>query len=69
MLGTQIPFIQDFGASNFHIWHWKLGRQLENFSLKGFQEGHDNAYDVSRQNAVFDYLSYLLGEFGELPIE
>ena len=28
MLGTQIPSIQGFGASDFHVWHQNLGRQL-----------------------------------------
>ena len=26
--------------------------------MEGFQEGHEDAYDVSRQSAFFDYLSY-----------
>ena len=58
MLGTQIPFIQGFGASYFHVWHQNLGRRLEKLSLKDFQKGHEDAYGVSRQSAFFDYLSY-----------
>ena len=58
LLGAQIPSIQGFGASYFHVWHWKLGRWLEILSLEGFQEGHEDGYDVSRQSAFFDYLSY-----------
>ena len=62
ILGTTIPSIQDFGASNFHIWHWNLGRQLEKLSLEGFWEVHEDGYDVSRQSVFFDYLSYLVGQ-------
>ena len=60
MLGTQIASIQGFGASYFYIWHWNLGKWLEK-SLEGFQEGHEDAYDVSCQSAFFDYLSYFVG--------
>jgi hypothetical protein len=69
MLGTQIPSIQGIGASNFHIWQWNLGRWLKKLSLEGFQEGHEDAYDISHQSMFFNYLSYLLAKFKELPIE
>ena len=36
ILGTQITSIQGFRASNFHIWHWDLGRWLRKLSLQGF---------------------------------
>jgi hypothetical protein len=60
MLRTQILFVQGFGASNFHIWHYNLGRGLE-LSLKGFRQGHEDTYDVSCQSAFFDNLSYFVG--------
>ena len=56
MLGTQIPFIQGFGASNFHIHHWDLGKWLQKLSLKGFGEGNEVTYDVLYQNVFFDNL-------------
>jgi hypothetical protein len=62
MLGTQISSIQGFSASYFHIWHQKLGRQLEKLSLVSLWEGHEDPYDVSNQSAFFDYLSYLIGQ-------
>ena len=48
ILGTQISSIQGFGAFNFHIWNSSFGRPSVKFSLESFQEGHEDAYDVSR---------------------
>ena len=61
MLGTRIPSSQGIGASNFHIWHWNLGRRLEKLSL----EGHEDAYDVSLESALFDNLSYFVCQIWE----
>ena len=61
MLGTQIPFVQGFGASYFHVWHRNLGRRLKKLLIKGFREGHEDAYDVSCQSVFFNYLSYFVG--------
>jgi hypothetical protein len=36
MLGTQILSIQGFGASNFHIWWWDLGKWLEKTLIERF---------------------------------
>ena len=69
MLGTQIPSIKGFGASNFHLCHWNLARWLEKLSLKGLQEKREHAYDVSCKCAFFNYLSFLLTECGKLPIQ
>ena len=34
MLGTLIPFIQGFGASNFHIWWGEIwGGGLNNYAI------------------------------------
>ena len=38
MLGTQIPTIQGFGASNFHIWHCNLGGNLKKYHWKVFEK-------------------------------
>jgi hypothetical protein len=57
MLGTQIPSIQGFGASYYHMWHWNLGRRLEKLSLEGFQE---DAYYVSCLSVFFNYLPYFV---------
>ena len=69
LLGSQIPFIQGFGVSYFHIRYgtkaW--GGDLQNFSLESFWDGHEDAYGVSCQSVFFDYL--LLAKFGENPIE
>jgi hypothetical protein len=62
MLGTQIPFIQGFGASNFHIWHWNLGGNLKKILLEGFWQGLEDAYFVSCQSAFFDNLSYFVDQ-------
>ena len=61
LLGTWISSMQGVGASNFHMWHKNLGRWLQKISLKGFQEEHEDAYDVSRRSAFSDYLSYVVG--------
>ena len=37
--------------------------------MEGFLEEHEDAYDVSRRIALFDYYHILLAEFGEIPIE
>ena len=37
MLGTQITFIQDFGAFNFHIWHSNWGGGLKSSHWKVFK--------------------------------
>ena len=67
MLGTQIPSIQGFGASNFHTWQWKIGEMTLKTFIESFQEGHDNAYDVSHQSVFFNYLSYLLANLENFP--
>ena len=36
MLGTQIPSIQGFIASDFHIWYCYMGRRLRKLLLEGF---------------------------------
>lgn len=43
------------------IWEGKL----KNFHYKGFREGHEGAYDVSCQSAVYDYLSNFVGQILE----
>ena len=53
MLGTQIPSSQGFGASYFHACHQNFRRQLKKLSMKGFQEGHEDAF--------FDYSSHFVG--------
>ena len=63
MLGTQIPFVQGFGASYFHVWHKSLGTQLVELSLEGFQVGHEDAFDISRQSVFFNYRPYFVGQF------
>jgi hypothetical protein len=35
----------------------KFKKALEKLSMEGFQEGHEDTYDVSRQSASFDNLS------------
>ena len=60
MFITQILFVQGFGASNCHIWHYNLGRGLE-LSLKGFRQEREDTYDVSCQSVFFDNLSYFVG--------
>ena len=45
----------------FHICHWNLGRWLEKLLLEGFQEGHEDTFDVSRQRAFFDNLTNSIG--------
>ena len=63
MLGTQIPSIQSFDASNFHIRYWNLKRQPKNYHLKVLhmmsrvKVGFLTTYDI------------LLAKFGELPME
>ena len=66
MLGTQIPSIQGFGASNFHIWHWNVGSRLEKLSFEGFWEGHEDTF-VSCQSEFFDNLSYFVGWIWRTP--
>ena len=61
MLGIQVTSSQGFGTSHYHVWHQNLGMCLEKLSLEGFQKGFEDAYDVSRQSAFFDYLSYFVG--------
>ena len=36
MLGTQIPSIQGFIASDFHIWYCNMRRRLRKLLLEGF---------------------------------
>ena len=57
-MGTQISPIQGFSASYFHVWHQNLGRRFEKLSSESLWEGHEDAYDVSRQSVLFDYLLY-----------
>ena len=69
MLGTQIPFIQGFGASNSHIWHRNFGRRLEKLSLEGLEKGmtmHMMSH-VKVHSSTTYHIS--LVEFGKLPIE
>ena len=67
-MDTQIPSMKGFGDSYFHVWHSNLGWQLEELSLEGFQEGHEDAYDVARQSAFIDSYHILLAELGDPPI-
>ena len=69
MLGIQITFVQGFGAPNFHIWHWNLGKWIQNLSLEGFWEGYKGTYDVSLQSAIFDNLSSSIGQIWTRPME
>ena len=68
MLQTQIPFIQGFGASKFHIWYWDFGSKLEKLSLEDFWKGHDDTYDVASHSTLLKKnLSYFVGWIRRTP--
>ena len=68
MLGTQIPYIQGFGASYFHIWHRLLEGDLGNSFEKDFEKGMK--MHMMSHVKVCSTTTYhiLLHRFGELPI-
>ena len=66
MLGTQIPSIQGFGASNFHICHSNLMGQLENFHWKVFEKGMKMHMMSHVKVTTLTTYSILLTVFGEL---
>ena len=47
----------------------RFGEATQKFLIGKSWEGREDAYDVSRQSEFFDYLSYLIIDFQELPIE
>jgi hypothetical protein len=69
-VGMQIPLIQGFSASYFHIWHRSLGRQLGNSRWEVFEKGM-KMHLMCHIKVCFatTYYYILLAEFIELPIK
>ena len=65
MLGTQIPCIQGFGASYFHIWHQNLGGVTRK-TLIVFKKGmkmHTMSHIKVRSTTTYHILLAKFGEF------